>query len=96
MIEKDFDNNNENCVEFLTGERRAGFTFTQRKYKNRILELAEKYPDKVDFVVNEDDSIFGHVPISWVKINPPRNMNMTEEQRAAAAERMKHIRDKRK
>lgn len=35
-MEKDFDNNNENCIEFLSGEHYAVATFTNRKHINRI------------------------------------------------------------
>ncbi len=39
---------------------------------------------------NKDGSIFAHVPISWVKIGPPREVS--EEQRRQAKERMEAMR----
>ena len=38
-MEKDFDNNNENCIEFLSGEHYAVATFTNRKHINRIKNI---------------------------------------------------------
>ena len=35
-IEKDFDHNNENCIEWLSGERTTTVTFTDRKMINRV------------------------------------------------------------
>lgn len=31
MVERNFDNNNENCIEFLSGERYAVATFTKQE-----------------------------------------------------------------
>lgn len=44
-MEKDFDNNNENCIEFLSGEHYAVATFTNRKHINRIKNI---YTDRKD------------------------------------------------
>lgn len=36
LIEQNFDNNNENCIEFLSGERFTTVSFSNRKHINRI------------------------------------------------------------
>ena len=74
----------ENAIEFITNEKRATVTFTQGRYKTRIRELAEKFPEECEIVAeNADGSMCAHIPVAWVKIKPP--MQLTEEQREARA-----------
>ena len=96
MIEQNFDNSNENNVEFLTGQRKVTFTFTARKYINRIKKYKESHPDDVDFVENSDGSICGHVPLKWLKISPPRKVELTDKQKAERSERMRKLAASRK
>lgn len=42
MTERNFDNNNENCIEFLSGERYAVATFTNRKHITRLKKFMLK------------------------------------------------------
>lgn len=54
---------------------------------NRLRELAADHPR--DVAIREDDGcLFATVPASWIKIQPKRKCNMTEEQRKASAERL--------
>ena len=92
MIEQNFNNSNENNVEFLTGQKKATFTFTARKFINKIKKYKESHPDDIDFIENTDGSICGHVPLKWLKISPPRRIS--DEQRAAMSERMKEMHEK--
>lgn len=65
----------------------------ERVWKNRLAKLAEQHPAEVECVaVNRDGSVMYHVPASWVKVKPPRKVNMTDKQRAALAERLKSAR----
>lgn len=67
---------NENAIEWLRDQRTATLTITQQTMKNRIMELAEKYPEDVKIVAkNRDGSICARVPRSWVKINPPKQLS---------------------
>lgn len=91
MIEQNFDNSNENNVEFLTGQRKATFTFTDKMKK-----FKESHPDDIDFIENSDGSICGHVPLKWLKISPPRKVVLTDEQRAERSARMKKLAESRK
>lgn len=90
------DNCIDNCFEWYTGEKRVSVTFSQRKYVNKLKKYAEKYPDEIEIVKeNQDGSIFAHIPISWVKFSPPRQgREFTDEERAEAAERMRKAREK--
>ena len=53
------------------------------------------HSDEVDFVENEDGSICGHIPLTWLKVSPPRKVLLTEEQKKARAERLQKAREKR-
>ena len=63
--------------------------------KSKLLALSEKYPDEVtNIIINKDGSIFCHVPVSYVKVSHPRRVS--EEQKEAAAERLKQMWEDRK
>ena len=96
-MEKDFDNNNENCIEFLSGERSAVVSFTNRKHINRIKKLYEERKDDFKyFHENTDGSICAKLPLKWIKINPGSKNGrvMTEEQKEAARARLANARNK--
>ena len=80
--------NKENAIEFFNGQRKATVSFCSQKYINRLNKLKEKYPEEVEILaVNEDGSVYAHVPTNWIKISPPKQM--TEEQRIEIAERLR-------
>ena len=94
-MEKDFDNNNENCIEFLSGERSAVVSFTNKKHINRIKKLYEERKDDFKyFHENTDGSICAKLPLKWIKISPTkRNSRIyTEEEKIKNAERLKNSR----
>ena len=95
-MEKDFDNNNENCIEFLSGERSAVVSFTNRKHINRIKKLYEERKDDFKyFHENTDGSICAKIPLKWIKINSGSKTGrvMTEEQKEAARIRLQNARE---
>ena len=96
-MEKDFDNNNENCIEFLSGERSAVVSFTNKKHINRIKKLYEERKDDFKyFHENTDCSICAKIPLKWIKINSGSKTGrvMTEEQKEAARIRLANARNK--
>ena len=96
-MEKDFDNNNENCIEFFSGERSAVVSFTNRKHINRIKKLYEERKDDFKyFHENTDGSICAKIPLKWIKINSGSKTGrvMTEEQKEAARIRLANARNK--
>lgn len=96
-MEKDFDNNNENCIEFLSGERSAVVSFTNKKHINRIKKLYEERKDDFKyFHENTDGSICAKIPLKWIKLNPGSKNGrvMTEEQKEAARIRLANARNK--
>lgn len=84
--------NNENMVEFLTGDKTCTVSFTNRKYCNRMKKLHEKRPGDFEaFEVNADGSVYARIPLKWLKITPPAKRDFTEEQREAMRMRMSGI-----
>lgn len=83
----------ETSVEYIKGEQYLTWYSDEPKWVNRIRQLAAD--DASVQVVNDDgESIMAHCPVSWFKPpKPPIKRNMTDEQRKAAAERMKNMRN---
>jgi hypothetical protein len=75
----------------------AELSTNERTWTNKILKLAEKHPDQVRIIEHPDDNygvLLAEFPKSWFKISPPRKRVMSEEQKAAAAERLRNARKK--
>lgn len=82
----------ETCFEFVDIDDIACFSSSDYRWIKRIKKLTEEYPNEVKLIAeNEDGSITIHCPKSWFKVRPPVKRNYTEEQRQAAAERMRSI-----
>lgn len=79
--------NVENVIEFIKDSERATVTFCQGRYKSRIKKLAAERPEECEIVAeNQDGSLCTHIPIAWIKINPPAAR--TETQRQLSREKM--------
>ena len=80
----------ENVIEFLRDQEQATCTFTQGRYIGRIRRLAEQKPGECKILAeNADGSVVAKVPVSWVKISPPREMS--DEQRERLAEHLRNL-----
>ena len=87
-----FNNNNENCIEFLNNQHQFTVSFCMPKWINKIKKLKEEHPDDIKIIAeNEDGSICAKLPMKYLKISAPRKVS--EEQRQAASERFKKIRE---
>lgn len=85
----------ENVIEFLNGQKRATLTLSQGRYKTKIEKLAKERPNECDIVArNADGSICAHVPVSWVKISPPRKVDMSEERKEELRQRLASARER--
>ena len=62
---------------------------------NKILKLAKKWPEGIKIVKLDDYSLSATVPPEWLKIQKPKEMNVTEEQRQKMRERLNSARKKR-
>ena len=66
---------------------------------NRLLRFKEQRPNDVEIIrmpEENDGCLYCTVPADWLKVTPPAKREFTEEQKAAAAERMANARMNRK
>ena len=83
----------ETSVEYIKGERYLTWYSDEPKWANRIRQLAADNAD-VNIISDDGEGVLAHCPVSW--FNPPKppiKRNMTDEQRQAAAERIKNMRN---
>lgn len=83
----------ETCVEYIKGESYLTWYSNDPKWVNRIRWLAADNAD-VQIVSDDGQSVLAHCPVSWFK--PPKSpikRNMTDEQRKAASERIKKMKN---
>ncbi|MCQ2088014.1 MAG: hypothetical protein MJZ37_08160 [Bacilli bacterium] len=89
MRERNYNINEENCIEWLKDDDTATVILTQRRCITNIRKLATLYPDEVSIVSESNDgSIVAHVPIDYVSIRKPKKMNLSDEQRKELGERL--------
>ena len=82
----------ETSVDYIKGERYLTWYSDEPKWANRIRQLAADNAD-VNIISDDGEGVLAHCPVSWFKPpKPPIKRNMTDEQRQAAAERMKNMR----
>lgn len=74
------DQNNENCIEWLSGQHNIICSISQQKYITKIKKLAEKYPKKVKIKFNKDGTICAKLPIKALKLSIIER-ELSEEQR---------------
>ena len=84
MAEQNTWGENENAIEWLDTKQKATVTLHGGRLKNRVMKLAEEYPDEVE-IRREPDANSGFlvakIPAKWVKITPPRRLELTDEQK---------------
>lgn len=75
---------NENAIEWLDTQQKATVTLHGGRLKNRVLRLAEEYPDEVEVRREPEGNggfLVAKIPAKWVKITPPRRLELTDEQK---------------
>lgn len=83
----------ETIYEHVAGADTFTVTAAERKSIGMLRKLAEKHPSDVEIVAeNADGSLVARLPYSWMRIVPKRQVEMSEERRLAAAERMRNMR----
>lgn len=86
----------ENVIEFLSGDKHATLTFSNRTHITKIKKLYQRSPEDFEYYVeNPDGSVCARIPLKWIKISLPRQVEYTDEQKAALAERMRNMKNKR-
>ena len=89
----------ETAISYLNIDDYAIFHSSEQKWINKITKLHDSYPNEVriEYMPEENNGmLLAHVPKSWFKISPPRQRQLTDEQREAAAIRLAEARSKRK
>ncbi len=81
----------ENVIEWQKGQQRATVTLSQQRVISRVEKLAEEHPGQCEIVAKHGDgTLCAHIPVAWIRINPPREL--TEEERARRSIQMSFIR----
>lgn len=76
----------------LSDNRIAWISTDDRSVICRIRKLAAEYPNEVDIKYQPEKNngyLYGTIPRKWFRIAPPRKVTLTEEEKAAAVERLK-------
>lgn len=70
------------------------FSSDEHVWITRMKKLKEKYPDEVRIIRQPEDNdgcIYVQLPTEWLQIGPKRKVNMSEEQKAIATERLRKV-----
>ena len=85
-------------MEYLS-DRVMWVSTDEDKWKRRFLKWAEEYPDEVTIKRRPEDNdgcLYCTCPASWLRARPPLKREMTEEERAMMAERLRKAREAQK
>lgn len=83
---------NENAIEWLDTKQKATVTLHGSRLRNKVMKLAEEYPDEVEVRREPDGNggfLVAKIPVKWVKIAPPRRIELTDERKEELRERIK-------
>lgn len=84
----------ENVIEWLTGQDTISVTFSQKKYVNKVKALAEKHPDLVQILhENDDGSIFAHLPLKSLKLSVIIPRELSEDEKEIMTQRLAEARN---
>lgn len=86
----------ETAFDYLSCDAHATFYTSESKWMRKIKSLQQSHPNEITIINESEDGIMVHIPKSWMKITPPRKMTLTDEQRAAAKQRMENARKNKK
>ena len=90
--ENNYETSSECMIAWLRGDKVATVQFpSANKYNSKVRKLAEEYPEDVKIHhENKDGSIVATIPVKFIKIGAPKRLS--DEQKEAAAERLKKCR----
>lgn len=77
-------------INYTDRDEHAFFSANERRHVNTILRLAEEYPDEVTIKImpeNNGGHILAWIPKRWIRISPPRKLDLTDERRAELSAR---------
>lgn len=87
---------NEFAIEWTKDRDYAGVTVPSgTALKSKLMRYSQERPDEVELKAeNKDGSAFFHIPISYIKVSPPRKVS--EEQKTAMGKRARKMWEERK
>lgn len=80
----------ETCINYCNDDK-AFISSDERRWVTKVRKLKEQHPEQVTIIKQpeqNDGCIYATVPIKWVRVNPPKVMNLTDEQRKQIGERL--------
>lgn len=83
----------ETIINFNEAETTASVYTFNRSLQSKLNKLLGSNPD-ISLKYSDEERAEYIVPKKWIKVSPPRQVNLTDEQRAAAAERLSAARSK--
>ena len=83
----------ETVIVFNEAEPEASVYTCNRRLQNKLNKLVGNNQD-ISVRDKDEESTTYIVPKKWIKVAPPRQVNYTDEQRAAMAERLAAARGK--
>lgn len=83
----------ETIILFNEGDQTASVYTYNRKLQNKLNKLVDVNPD-ISVRCQDEECTTYILPKKWIKVSPPRQVNYTDEQRAAMAERLAAAREK--
>lgn len=83
----------ETIINFNEAETTASVYTFNRSLQSKLNKLLSSNPD-ISLKYSDEERAEYIVPKKWIKVGPPRQVNLTDEQRAAAAERLSASRAK--
>lgn len=84
----------ETCFNYVDKEK-GFFSSDELKWINKIHKLKEQYPDDIRIIREpeaNDGCIYCQLPTSWLKIQPKRKIELTEEEKNILRERLERLR----
>ena len=70
----------QNRIEFIKGSDTAAVYFTKKKYMDNIRDLAIRFPEKVDIVMDSEDKLIAIIPVKSIRLDiKDRNRDPVDE-----------------
>ena len=69
----------------------AYFSSDEKKWRTKIEKLAKEHPDEVTIIRHAEENdgcVYARIPSYYMKIQPKKRSNMSDEQKLAVRERL--------
>ena len=88
------ENTRDNVIEWITGSDTITVTLSQKRFINRVMELKEKAPDRIEIITDNDGStLYAHIPLEFLPLfRIPAKRELTEEETDELRERLARVR----